>query len=83
MENNELIEQLKKRLHEGEVEFTYKKKNGEERQAKGTLNKDIYGEDHAPKNSGIEYSENVIRYFDIYSNSWRSFIKENLISIKD
>lgn len=83
MENQDLVEKLKKKLHEGEVQFVYKKKNGEERMALGTLKKEIYGEANAPKGSDVKYADNVIRYFDMNSAGWRSFVAENLISVED
>ena len=74
------IEEFKKALHKDSVKFKYRKKNGEEREAFGTLNIDIMGEENAPSGNGKEYPENQIRYFDLVSNGWRSFLSENLIS---
>lgn len=83
MENKELLERLKKKLHEGEVQFIYKKKNGEERMALGTLNKDVYGEENAPKGSDTKWPDDVIRYYDMNAAGWRSFVAENLISVEN
>lgn len=77
------IEKFKKALHKGIVEFEYKKKNGETRTAHGTLNVLIMGEENAPKGTGYEVSDDIIRYFDIDSCGWRSFIIENFIDWKD
>lgn len=79
----ESIKVLKEKLHEGEVNFTFEKKDGSLRTAKGTLNVQIMGEENAPK--GIDYSKSdtVTRYFDLNSNGWRSFTNEKLISIDD
>lgn len=74
------IEDFKKALRNGKVEFTYRKKNGEERTAVGTLNVGIMGEENTPKGTGYEVSDTNIRYYDLNSNGWRSFIVENLIS---
>lgn len=78
------VEQLNELLKKGEVKFTYKKKNGETREALGTKNFTIieekYGEDMLPK-GGNNYSDEVIRYFDMNSEGWRSFRKENFIDI--
>ena len=74
------IDEFKKALHKDSVKFKYRKKNGEEREAFGTLNIDIMGEENAPSGNGKEYPENQIRYFDLVSNGWRSFLSENLIS---
>ena len=73
------IANFKNALHKGVVEFKYKKKNGEIRSAKGTLNIDVMGEDNAPKGTGYEITDDNIRYYDLNSEGWRSFIPENLI----
>ena len=75
----EEIKEFKKALHEGIVEFKYTKKNGEERTAKGTLNIDIYGKENEPKGTGYNISDDNIRYYDLNSEGWRSFIFNNLI----
>lgn len=76
------IANLKKALHEGVVEFSYKKKNGEIRNAKGTLNIEVMGESNAPKGTGYEVTDTNIRYYDLNSEGWRSFIIDNLIEWK-
>jgi hypothetical protein len=73
------IANFKNALHKGVVEFKYKKKNGEFRSAKGTLNIDIMGENNAPKGTCYDIIDNNIRYYDLNSEGWRSFIPENLI----
>lgn len=80
METN--INNFKNALHKGVVTFKYLKKNGETREAKGTLNIDVMGSENAPKGTGYEISDNIIHYFDIDSNGWRSFIIDNLIEWK-
>ena len=80
MEQKELfIDKFKKALHKGIVEFKYKKKNGEERIAKGTLNEDIIGKENLPKGTGYEITDTNIRYYDLNSEGWRSFLVENFI----
>lgn len=80
METKEVnINEFKKALHKGVVEFKYKKKNGEIRSAKGTLNIEVMGEDNAPKGTGYDIVDDNIRYYDLNSEGWRSFIPENLI----
>ena len=80
METKEVnINEFKKALHNGVVEFKYTKKNGEVRTAKGTLNIDIMGEDNAPKGTSYDIVDTNIRYYDLNSEGWRSFITENLI----
>ena len=74
---------LKSRMHDGEVNFIYQKKDGSERTARGTLNVQVMGEENSPK--GMDYNKNddVTRYYDLNSNGWRSFTNVNLISIDD
>ena len=83
MEKKEVnINEFKKALHNGKVEFKYTKKNGEERTAIGTLNIDVMGKENAPKGAGYETSDTSIRYYDLNSEGWRSFIVDNLIEWK-
>ena len=76
-----MIDELKKRLKEGEVEFTYRKKDGSLRNAKGTTKNDIIPEEHTPKGVTMNTPNNVCRYFDLNTEGWRSFLIENLVSI--
>jgi len=76
------IEDFKKALHNGVVEFKYKKKNGDERVAKGTLNVEVMGEENSPKGTGYDITDSNIRYYDLNSEGWRSFVVENLIEWK-
>lgn len=79
----ESLQLLKQKLHDGEVNFTYQKKDGSERTARGTLNVQVMGEENSPK--GMDYNKNddVTRYYDLNSNGWRSFTNVNLISIDE
>ena len=80
MEKKEVnINDFKNALRNGVVEFKYTKKNGEIRTAKGTLNIDVMGADNAPKGTGYDIVDDNIRYYDLNSEGWRSFIPENLI----
>lgn len=81
MVNEDLVNGLKEELRKRKVKFKYIKKDGTEREAFGTLNSDIYGKENEPSgNSGRVVPENQVRYYDINSEGWRSFIAENLIS---
>lgn len=73
------INDFKNALRKGVVNFKYKKKNGEIRDAKGTLNAEIMGEENTPKGTGYDIVDTNIRYYDLNSEGWRSFIAENLI----
>ena len=75
-------EAIKERLSSGDVHFTYRKKDGTEREAHGTRNLDIitrYGA--IPSGNGSEKG-GVITYYDLNSNGWRSFRIENFIGFK-
>ena len=76
------INDFKNALRKGVVNFKYKKKNGEIRDAKGTLNVEIMGEENTPKGTGYDIVDTNIRYYDLNSEGWRSFIAENLIEWK-
>lgn len=81
---NTLAEQLVAKLRKNQVVFKYKKVNGEIREAYGTLNVKIIGEENQPHNNDkYQASDEVIRYYDLNSNGWRSFRIENLISVDD
>ena len=58
------------------------KKNGELREALGTLNSEIYGKENEPNGTGKFVPENQVRYYDLNSQGWRSFIAENLIDFE-
>ena len=81
MEKKEVnISKFKKALHDGKVKFSYTKKDGSIRDAVGTLNIDVMGKENEPKGTGYEITDSNIRYYDLNSEGWRSFIIDNLIS---
>lgn len=81
MEKKEVnISKFKKALHDGKVKFSYTKKDGSIRDAVGTLNIDVMGKENEPKGTGYEIMDSNIRYYDLNSEGWRSFIVDNLIS---
>ena len=81
MENQvvDLAKELKQELHKREVKFSYWKKDGSVREARGTLNSEVYGKDNEPTGSGHSVPENQVRYYDLDTQGWRSFLSENLI----
>lgn len=81
MEKKEVnITKFKKALHDGKVKFSYTKKDGSIRDAIGTLNLDVMGKENEPKGTGYEITDSNIRYYDLNSKGWRSFIVDNLIN---
>lgn len=75
-------EAIKNRLALGDVHFTYRKKDGTEREAYGTRNTDIITiNDAMPSGNGTEKT-GVITYYDLNAKGWRSFKTENFIGFK-
>ena len=75
-----LIEEAKRQMRNGVCHFIYMKKNGECREAFGTLNKGILnatlkGTGESPENWGCCY------YHDTLKGGARSFRWENLIAV--
>ena len=66
------------------VNFTFKKKNGELRHARGTKKMDkIESIDEGAIPSGKGSPKTcVIAYFDLDKSAWRSFQEESLVSIE-
>lgn len=79
MSNN--IEQLKKSLRAGKTRFIYTKKDGTEREAYGTTNLDIVPDNAHPKGVAIDFPDDIIRYYDIDKEGWRSFREENFVDM--
>lgn len=79
-----MTEKLNSMLNRNIVHFTYTKKNGETRHARGTKSSKIitekYGEDKLPSGNGAP-KEGVIAYFDLDKEAWRSFQVGSLVSI--
>ena len=66
------------------VNFTFKKKNGELRHARGTKKMDkieSIDEGAIPSGKGSPKTS-VIAYFDLDKSAWRSFQEESLVSIE-
>jgi len=75
----DLAKELKQELHKREVKFSYWKKDGSVREARGTLNFELYGKDTEHTGSGRTVPENQVIYYDLDAQDWRSFLAENLI----
>lgn len=69
---NTLLETMKT----GIADFTYTKTDGSVRPARGTLSNLYIPEDKLPAGT-MEYSDNVVRYYDIDSDGWRAFRKDS------
>ena len=72
------VNEFKEMLKNGIVEFEFIKKDGTLRQAKGTL----LAEHLPPQKEGTSSkkpSDNVMVYFDMEKNAFRSFVKESFV----
>ena len=69
---------------ENVVNFSYKKKNGELRHARGTKKLDrikSIDENAIPTGEG-DIKIGIVTYFDLDKSAWRSFQEESLVSIE-
>ena len=76
----QMIETLKNKMANGVAHFVFKKKNGELREAWGTIQSNIAS---AKTNGRGESRENYFTtaYFDIEKGDWRSFRWETLVKV--
>lgn len=66
-------------LKKGSVRFSFRKENGEVREAVGTLKADMFVE--PPKTSAYGAYLTVVRYFDIEKNAIRSFRADRILNV--
>ena len=87
MDNTEK-EEFKKKLREGKVEFKYKKKDGTERKAVGTMDPKLMDlpdkktqsdVDGAEKKKVRKLPEDSVFYYDLEAKGFRSFKMDNFI----
>lgn len=85
MNKESLLQKLNHILKtENVVNFSYQKKNGELRHARGTKKLDrikSIDENAIPSGEGTPKT-GVIAYFDLDKSAWRSFQEESLVSIE-
>lgn len=87
-EEIKLEDQLKKKLHEGKVRFTFKKKDGTVRSAYGTTKMEFVPEERRPANKELEETTSATQstvqvYYDLEKEAWRSLQKSSLVSIDE
>lgn len=82
LQTSALIETLQFKLMNGTAHFIYRKTNGQLREAWGTLLERVVINNINGYGDSRRYY-NCQAYFDIETQSWRSFKYENLISILD
>lgn len=73
-------EDMIEKLRAGECRVIFTKLNGEQRDMRCTLNMDMIAEDKRPKSGSTQYSQDMIRAFDIAKQEFRTFKVDNVIS---
>jgi hypothetical protein len=77
------LSRLKKLLKAGVVEFSYKKKDGSVRKAKGTLKDELLPETDKDDERKKNLSKDCFYYYDLKCDDFRCFLKDNFIEIKE
>lgn len=77
------IARLRKLMKSGVVDFSYKKKDGRLRKAKGTLNTNLIPETDSDDKRLKSTNTDCFTYYDLKRDDWRTFIKDNFIEIKE
>ena len=77
------LSRLKKLLKAGVVEFSYKKKDGSVRKAKGTLKDELLPETDKEDERKKNLSKDCFYYYDLKRDDFRCFLKDNFIEIKE
>ena len=75
------VTEARELMRKGEVKFKYTKKDGTMREARGTLNMDIIPEKDHPKGNSYELRTNLLIYFDLDKEAWRSCWEKNFIDV--
>lgn len=78
------IKAFKEALKSGVVNFKFNKKDGTVREAKGTINSELIPETQLSNRTSRTYTHNpnVVKFFDIEKEGWRSFNEENFIGFE-
>ena len=80
--------EIRQMLNKGLVSFRYVKKNGDTRNAVGTLNMKLIPSPHHPKgmvnvqSSMVNGAPGLVRYFDFTVQDWRSLYCDEVIEAK-
>lgn len=77
------LSRLTKLLKTGVVEFSYKKKDGSIRKAKGTLKDELLPETDKNDERKKNLSKECFYYFDLKRDDFRCFLRDNFIEIKE
>ena len=77
------LAKLKRLLKNGVVEFSYKKKDGSVRKAKGTLKDELLPETDRDDERKKNLSKECFYYYDLKRDDFRCFIRDNFLEIKE
>ena len=77
------LARLKRLLKNGVVEFSYKKKDGSVRKAKGTLKDELLPETDRDDERKKNLSKECFYYFDLKRDDFRCCLRDNFIEIKE
>lgn len=77
------LSRLKRLLKSGIVEFSYKKKDGSLRKAKGTLKDELLPETDKDDERKKNLSKDCFYYYDLKRDDYRCFLRDNFVEIKD
>ena len=77
------LARLKRLLKNGVVEFSYKKKDGSLRKAKGTLKDELLPETDKDDERKRNLSKDCFYYFDLKKDDYRCFLRDSFVKIKD
>ena len=79
MTQKEFVKTLRENF---ETKFKFQKKDGTEREARGTLNFDVIPKESTPKGTQTwEDPDDIVKYWDLDKEAWRSFRWEQFIDL--
>ncbi len=77
------LKRLRRLLRQGVVEFSYKKKDGSLRKAKGTLKPELIPDTDHDDDRIKNTNDECFCYFDLKRNDFRQFLRSNFVEIKE
>lgn len=79
MTQKEFVQTLRENF---ETKFKFQKKDGTEREVRGTLNFDVIPKESTPKGTQTwEDPDDIVKYWDLDKEAWRSFRWEQFIDL--
>lgn len=75
------LQRLRRLLKSGVVKFVYKKVDGTERKARGTLKSSLIPETDRGDDRIKNTNKDVLNYWDLGKDDWRCMRKDNFVKI--